>query len=279
VTGAAASLALRPLFAGARRRLRLVGAGSVAAYFSTDSSPPLLALTVPEAVRLPNAVVVERRALDGIAGVGVLVGAGELTVAGRRLAPVRWWDPRPRLPAVAATALAPRLDALGAALPPWHHAGGPAGQRLRAGLAAFASALEAGDVDRAAAAGSGLVGLGPGLTPAGDDLLAGALAGLALLGGASAAGGGRLAGAILRRLPVERTTALSAALLGHAARGEVADPAGALLVALGRGAAVEAAAAALLSVGHTSGTDLAHGILAGGRAAVARMLLSSYVGP
>jgi hypothetical protein len=69
--------------------------------------------------------------------------------------------------------------------------------------------------------GTGLlrdVGRGPGLTPRGDDVLAGYCAGLALLHGRHAEGH-RLASAA-----APRTTALSATLLLHAARGEVPEP-------------------------------------------------------
>src|SRR5262249_13546495 len=59
-----------------------------------------------------------------------------------------------------------------------------------------------------------LLGRGPGLTPAGDDVLAGLLAGRAAYGPDDRA----LADDICALAP-SRTTALSAALLRHAARG------------------------------------------------------------
>jgi uncharacterized protein DUF2877 len=68
-----------------------------------------------------------------------------------------------------------------------------------------------------------LPGLGPGLTPLGDDILIGYLAGLALTGGDTRA---------TMRAAHEfglRTTALSRALLRLAARGELPEPAHALL--------------------------------------------------
>ena len=61
------------------------------------------------------------------------------------------------------------------------------------------------------------------------------------------------------------TTSFSASLLGHAFRGEVAEPAAALLRPLtGRGDAREAAEN-LNRVGHSSGPALAAGVLAGAR--------------
>jgi hypothetical protein len=69
----------------------------------------------------------------------------------------------------------------------------------------------------------GLAGRGPGLTPAGDDTLAGYLAGLVLFHGRSAE-----AHELATRV-ASRTTALSATLIRHAARGELPEPAHALL--------------------------------------------------
>jgi hypothetical protein len=68
-----------------------------------------------------------------------------------------------------------------------------------------------------------LSGRGPGLTPYGDDLLVGYVAGLALWRGDHAR-----AVAIARAI-APRTTALAATLLRHAARGELPEPAHALL--------------------------------------------------
>ena len=66
-------------------------------------------------------------------------------------------------------------------------------------------------------------GRGDGLTPAGDDLIAGYAAGLVLFHG-RCEDAWRIAGTA-----AARTTSLSATLLRHAARGEVPEPAHALL--------------------------------------------------
>lgn len=68
-----------------------------------------------------------------------------------------------------------------------------------------------------------LAGRGGGLTPAGDDVLAGYAAGLTLFGGR--VGEARQ----LAEAAAARTTSLSATLLRHAAEGELAEPAHALL--------------------------------------------------
>jgi hypothetical protein len=91
-----------------------------------------------------------------------------------------------------------------------------------------------------------IAGRGAGLTPAGDDLLIGYAAGLVLFHGGSAA-----SRAIAGRAG-PRTTALSATLLWHAARGELPEPAHALLE---RGDARP-----LLAWGHSSGRYLMLGL-------------------
>jgi hypothetical protein len=98
-----------------------------------------------------------------------------------------------------------------------------------------------------------LLGLGSGLTPVGDDVLAGWAA-------ASFALGAPVTGADGRR----RTTLLSATLLECARRGEVLPELRALLYAMARvdqpGGSVHRAAAALALVGHTSGAGLLLGV-------------------
>jgi len=97
-----------------------------------------------------------------------------------------------------------------------------------------------------------LAGLGPGLTPEGDDLIAGYAAGLALFHGRSEEASALAEAAALR------TTSLSATLLRHAAAGELAEPAHEFLA--GRGEA------ALLRWGSSSGRKLLEGLrLAGAR--------------
>lgn len=91
-----------------------------------------------------------------------------------------------------------------------------------------------------------LVGRGPGLTPAGDDVLMGYIAGLVLFHERHAEA------QAIATLARPRTTALSATLLEHAARGELPGPAHAFLE---RGEA-----APLLRWGRSSGRHLALGL-------------------
>jgi hypothetical protein len=104
----------------------------------------------------------------------------------------------------------------------------------------FAAALVARDAGAARAEAERLIGLGPGLTPEGDDLVAGALAISAVLYG-------ELPGVLPGDLR-ERTTRLSATLLELAARGAVMEPVHGLL-----GPRWEAALRRLLRVGHSTG--------------------------
>jgi hypothetical protein len=113
--------------------------------------------------------------------------------------------------------------------------------------------------DDLAGVADALGGLGPGLTPAGDDALAGLLLATRASGGPAAEA--RLVG-VARSV---RTTAVARAFLEWAARGQCVEPAHDLLVAL---AARDAAAAALhlrtlVGLGHTSGADLSYGIALG----------------
>ena len=93
-----------------------------------------------------------------------------------------------------------------------------------------------------------LLGRGPGLTPLGDDVLAGWFATRAALG----APDGALAGAVRRRLGV--TTLLSATLIECAIRGEALPELAAWLAAPSA-----ATRGALLAVGATSGAGLLTG--------------------
>ena len=102
-----------------------------------------------------------------------------------------------------------------------------------------------------------LLGRGPGLTPAGDD----ALAGILLVAHAHGVAG-PVAAAVRERLG--STTAVSAALLDAAADGYAAAEVVALVDAAVAGdpAAVARALPAVLAIGHTSGADLVIGVAA-----------------
>jgi hypothetical protein len=111
-----------------------------------------------------------------------------------------------------------------------------------------------------------LIGLGPGLTPSGDDVLVGCLKGLWLRGGSDHHA--YTASAVLRHalLPTlhERTTPVGAAFIQHALHGqfaEVVDRAAAALLTPTDPQAVTCAMGQLLAQGETSGIDTALGLL------------------
>jgi hypothetical protein len=122
-------------------------------------------------------------------------------------------------------------------------------------LAHLARATGAGETAACIAAATRLLGLGPGLTPAGDDCVMGWITGLRV-GGAA---GRRLAARVERPLlagAAARTGPLSRAFLAAALRGEVAEPVWAFV------AAPDAPRlAGLLAMGATSGRDFLGGYL------------------
>jgi hypothetical protein len=119
-------------------------------------------------------------------------------------------------------------------------------------LAALHAATAGRDAGRAGAAAAALLGLGPGLTPAGDDCLVGWLAGLRTGG----TGLSREVGPALLAAAPARTTPLSAAFLAAAVAGEAAEPVRDFVVWPDA-----PRLAALLALGATSGADLLAGYL------------------
>lgn len=140
--------------------------------------------------------------------------------------------------------------------------GGPAWVQLERLWAGEPFQDPAGSVDR-------LLGRGPGLTPAGDDLLCGALAATVLFG----IPGTDLAEAVLGRLAGSElaTTSLSRQLLLRAVAGDGLPELRQLGQALCQldPAASGPAWQRLLRIGHSSGAALGLGLLAGARHAAA----------
>ena len=125
------------------------------------------------------------------------------------------------------------------------------------------------DVAGVGEAARGLAGLGPGLTPSGDDTLGGFAGVLALLStqlSVDAVPRSHLASIIVNAAR-PRTTKLSVTLLEHAARGEMAEQVGELLTALAlpveESEAVLHAADRVLAYGACSGGDTLLGLLLG----------------
>ena len=112
-----------------------------------------------------------------------------------------------------------------------------------------------------------LIGLGSGLTPSGDDLLVGYLAGLwcAVRNSRERTQFVTGLGETVIRLS-QRTNAISRTYLTHAARGQVSSRLADLAEAICRGENSDrllAAAESAMQVGHTSGMDAVTGLLIG----------------
>jgi hypothetical protein len=129
--------------------------------------------------------------------------------------------------------------------------------------AALCAALCRADMQSATAQGKAMLGLGPGLTPSGDDFLVGLFAVLHIPRSPAESLKEVCAG-IVEDLE-HRTNAVSAAALKAAARGRVRESIAALLTAVttGRCESVTTASRAVLAIGSTSGRDIVTGIVAG----------------
>ena len=205
-----------------------------------------------------------------------------------RLAGATRWEPRPTTAGLSpgelasraceARALAIAEGACGSLLPLlWAHEGivelpEPA---RRAALSAIAlgRGTVAGDRRAVERAAGRLAGLGPGLTPSGDDYLAGFAAAWALTSEALGLDSGRTRH-VLEALwsgAEPGASELGRAWISHAARGEVAEPMARFFTALlgTRPDALAVSARGVLRLGATSGTDWVVGVLAGVGAALA----------
>lgn len=264
-TGVAASAALSDLLSGPPRSARVRGISGPACYLDVDGD--IVVVEGTGGAGLPNAVRVAHPArppLQLAVDDDVVIGRGALTVDRRELPVHRWWDPHVRIGSS-------RLDAaaVAVAVATLRSAATPANANLpgRPDAGDLARALHRRDGALLPAAARALLGRGPGLTPAGDDMLAGVLATLRVLGPSRPPAVAARVGAMADTLSDavvgaarQRTTALSAQLLAYADAGAVALPVGDVLRAVaGRGELV-AAAVRLARVGHTSGSDLLIGI-------------------
>jgi hypothetical protein len=135
-------------------------------------------------------------------------------------------------------------------------------------VAAVADLARACDDDKACvavAAADRLLGLGPGLTPAGDDLVGGVLFARNLIGGPASAAWREAASALVERAR-GRTNLISLALLSDLAVGHGHEPLLELADALGHGTVggqTIDAIRRLGAIGHSSGWDMLAGFLVG----------------
>ena len=287
-------LARRALCGGRRGRIAAVFERSFYAAFDDDwvcvgvngiGSGPLHVLyngIVPLALSPGQEIVVA----DGMISVGGLALA-DLDVARtwRPEAPPRWTRETLHAGLLAADALwhvAPEEQGLASA--GFAQRTGPQSRVLVAaapGLEALARLIEAGRRgQRASPHDAGLVadliGLGPGLTPSGDDLLGGAMAALASLGLFET----RDALWDALRAHLLRTNDISAAHLRSGALGYVAAALHAAINATMAGQVdrIGPALVAVSSIGHSSGQDAFAGALIVFRAVSRQMLLDQLPG-
>ena len=241
--------------------------------------PRVIALTKPGAICLPNAIALKLPGKDvPIAAQGTTsdgdeawAGNGRVLACGMDVQVRRWWDPCPVFGPPSRGRLEHGVATLARV---YSTAECRPGLEGHDGPAALAACCAAGDLAGAVELAESLVGLGPGLTPSGDSMISGLLLALRLLGGATA-GGTRAVwladwlGAAVTCYAEQRTTALGAALLHCAARGQAAEEVSAVLRGFAGQAPVEPAARRLLVAGRASGAELTWGLVAGCRAALA----------
>jgi hypothetical protein len=243
------------LLRGDDRPAAVLGAFPTALYLRLHGGEVIAVLT-RDAVRLPLGLRLTTRSaedpLDGWLG-RVTVGSSRLRVGSRSVRVARV------LAVGAATGLVPDREAVAHA---WRGLADldrpePAPELLEAPMR---DRREADEVAHR------FLGAGPGLTPYGDDVLAGFLVGAWCFG--------LLDHPLRTAVPdaaAGRTTELSAALLRCASRGESVPEVGVLGSALSAGrsgtSALDGALAEVVRIGHTSGAGLASGLVAAARVA------------
>jgi hypothetical protein len=265
---ASASTGVAELLRGPVRPARVLMSLPAAVYLIVPSERggDVVGVLTSDAARLPLGCVLFRpsngQPLVALpSGAPAEVGGGRIVVGDLAVSAAAWWDPRPRLPRPRPALLPEGVRQLRTAL---YGEGVPHSAFTLPGLptgpggplAALRGAVRRADLEAALRTAARLIGLGPGLTPAGDDVMAGTMAGLVLLGHPAAE---RFAAGVFA-LAAGRTTELSRALLRHAACGRVSGEYAAVLHGLVGDRPLGPAIAGLLATGSTSGRALALGL-------------------
>lgn len=226
----------------APRQGRVVGVFRRAAYVEIDAA--ILAVTTGEAPAGPMHLRLHR--LPEMALGDAVVSSGRTFELGA-VSAARDGLPRWQPPPIAAPAIVTAAPAA-----PWLLVGAARSSLVDDPTVAAVPALLA-DRDLLEAVAL-LAGRGPGLTPAGDDALAGILLVLALAGHDRSD--------LAQAAEAAPTHAIARAFLTWAARGQAVAPVHHLLAALaaGEGAGAERQRAAVLALGGTSGADLLYGL-------------------
>jgi len=269
VSTGVASLAVRDVLRGPRRAAKVLAVLPHAIYLEFPDlvpEPRVIAISPPEALRLPNAIITG--AWEARASQDCWAGEGRVLACGLDIRIMRWWDPSPVFGPLSRARLDHGCSVLARLCAAAGYAPGLAGHD---GPVQLAACCANGDLAGAVEAVERLVGLGPGLVPSGDSVVSGVLLALRLLGGAIS-GGTRavwlanwLSASATCYAP-QRTTTLAASLLHCAAGGQAAAEVSAVLLGMAGQEPLEPAAAKLLATGE--GADLAWGLVAGCRAAL-----------
>lgn len=237
--------AVRATVAGGPQSAEVIGTPRGAVYLRCADGT-VLALLAPGAARLPLGLVTgDETTLDRLAERAdqpVQVGAGEIRLGTTTAAVVRWWSPR-LIGLAARPATRIRAEVPPELVP------------VRNAVLDLAAAVVEHDHAGTTQAAGQLAGWGPGLTPAGDDVLLG-------LGSTLTCFEHPLAG-LFAPLVDGRTTDLAAALIGHAANGEYVDEVAAVLAAAAGDGDLRRAVVRLRAVGQSSGPALLLGVAIG----------------
>lgn len=248
-TTAAAPGTVRELIGGPVRPARRIAAFPTAVYLRLSTGAPIAVLS-SDAVRMPFGVVLATSSaelrLDRLPG-PVLAGEAEVRIgqwSARITRLVSVTAPLGLVPDPVAVDHACRtLAGLQAVVP---DLAGPGGASHLAEIVQ----LETLDVQR-------IMGAGPGLTPSGDDFLAGLLVGAWSFGLPADS-----LRAAVQTHAAARTTEVSAALLRCACRGESIPQLTAMALSLaGRHTDIDSALGLLARVGYTSGRAMAAGVI------------------
>jgi hypothetical protein len=136
------------------------------------------------------------------------------------------------------------------------------GQRISRPVMQLLVSTDGFDVHHSILAAEGIIGLGPGATPSGDDILIGFLAGLWSLSGQHVRRQSfiRSFGRGLLKI-ARRTNEISRTYLYHAVQGQFSSTLSTLVENIRTGQGVEQAVQDAMRVGHSSGMDSVTGLL------------------
>lgn len=143
-------------------------------------------------------------------------------------------------------------------------AGSPLNQRISRPVTSLITSTEGFEVRGARRAAGQMIGLGPGVTPSGDDILIGFLAGLWSMAGQNKQHLGFIHSFGTELILLAKgTSEISRTYLYHATQGQFSSSLSHLAEAIATGDDVEELTQTALRVGHSSGMDSVTGLLIG----------------